>query len=131
MRAILATGALTVVVTSLIGASAVAQKKGVEEVEVEATRILSTKVAGRTATGVPIVNISLSYGVNIADLDLASREGADELERRVHDAAHAACKEISRQHPDTTPDDAACANAAANRAMVKARDLIAQAQKGR
>lgn len=131
MRAILARGALTVILTSLIDGSAVAQQKDVEEVEVEATRILSTKVAGRTATGVPIVNISLSYGVNIADLNLASREGADELERRVHDAAHAACKEISRQHPNATPDDAACANAAANRAMVKARELIAQAQQGR
>lgn len=131
MRAVFVRAASAAVTAALISSIAVAQKKGIEEVEVEATRVLSTKVAGRTATGVPIVNVSLSYGVNIADLDLASREGASELESRVQDAAHAACREISRQHPDATPDDAACTNAAAKKAMVKARELIAEAQKAR
>jgi UrcA family protein len=72
---------------------------------------------------------SLSYGVSIKDLDLASASGATELEKRVNDSALAICKEIGRQYPESGPDDATCAKLAAKKAMVKARELIAAAHK--
>lgn len=102
--------------------------QNLEEVTVQAKRIVK-KVVGRSSTGVPIEDISLSYGVSAAGLDLGSGAGASELERRVKDAATAACEEIGRQYPDATPSDRECARIAADQAMVKARELIAAAKK--
>jgi UrcA family protein len=112
---------------TLISGIAVAQN--LEEVTVQGTRMVNTKTAGRTASGIPIVDVSLSYGVSTAGLDLASYAGAMELEKRVRDAAMAACKEISKQYPDATPSEADCAKAAADKAMVKAHELETTAAK--
>ena len=106
---------------------AVAQN--LNEITVQGTRILSTKTEGRTATGEPILDVSLSYGVSLAGLDLASHVDALELEKRVHGAALAACKEIGKQYPDATPSDELCAKKAADKAMVKAHELEAAAAK--
>jgi UrcA family protein len=105
----------------------------VEEVTVTASRILTETPAGSTTTGVPIVDISLSYGVSYAGLDLASHSGATELEKRVREAAQAACKEITRQRPlvHMTPDDATCAKVATDKAMPKVHELVAAAEKHR
>jgi UrcA family protein len=116
-----------VVASALLGSIAIAQN--IEEVTVQGTRMLNAKTVGKTASGVPIVDVSLSYGVSTADLDLASHVGATELEKRVHDAAMAACKEISKQYPDATPSEADCAKAAADKAMVRAHELEAAAAK--
>jgi UrcA family protein len=115
------------VASALIGGIAIAQNT--EEVTVQGTRAVSAKTVGRTASGVPIVDVSLAYGVSTAGLDLASHVGATELEKRVHDAAMAACKEISKQYPDATPSEADCAKAAADKAMVRVHELEAAAAK--
>ena len=115
------------VAAALIGSIAAAQN--IEEVTVQGTRMLSTKAAGHTASGVPIVDVSLSYGVSTAGLDLASHAGAMELEKRVHDAGMAACKEITKQYPDAMPSEADCAKAAADKAMVRVHELEAAAAK--
>ena len=101
----------------------------VQGVTVQATRILSTNTVGRTANGIPIVDLSLSYGVSTAGLDLASHAGAMELEKRVHDAGIAACKEISRQYADAMPNEAECAKAATDKALVRVHELEAAADK--
>ena len=51
------------------------------------------------------------------------------MQRRVNDAAKAACKEIGHQYPDATPSDAECAKVAADKAMVRVRELLASAHK--
>ena len=51
----------------------------------------------RSYIGLPILKVSPSYGVNIADLDLATQDGPMALERRVKDAAKAACQEMNRR----------------------------------
>jgi UrcA family protein len=106
---------------------AVAQN--LQEVTVQGTRVVNTKTVGRTASGVPIVDVSLSYGVSTAGLDLASHVGAVELEKRVHDAAVAACHEIGKQYPDATPSEEDCAKAATGKAMVRVHELEAAAAK--
>jgi UrcA family protein len=83
---------------------------------------------GRSYTGLPILKVSLSYGVNITDLDLATQDGPMALEKRVKDAAKAACQELGQKYPISTPSDKDCARAAAEKAMVKARDLVAKAR---
>ena len=108
--------------------SGIAMAQNTEKVKVQTKRVLITKAIGRTSNGVPIIDVSVSYGVNVAGLDLASNAGAAELSRRISDAAQAACKELSRQYPDATPDDAECAKRAADKAMIKLHKLVAAAQ---
>jgi UrcA family protein len=100
------------------------------EVTVQASRAVVTTV-GKSASGVPIQDISLSYGVSTKGLDLSSYAGATELKKRVSDAATAACKEITRQYPtaSTSTTDIECVKAATDKAMVQANALIAAAGK--
>ena len=126
MKAILVNAAVGAVASVIVGGIAMAQN--VEEVTVQAQRGLTMKVVGRTSSGVPLVDMSLGYGVNAAGLDLASNAGAAELARRINEAARAACSEIGRQYPAAAPSDAECAKSAAGEAMVKARKLVTAAQ---
>jgi UrcA family protein len=121
--------AIGVAASMSLGSVAAAQE--VQEIVVTAKGVVSEKPAGKTASGVPIVNMSVSYGVSYAGLDLASAAGAAEIEKRVNDAAKEACKTIAAQHPLTyfTTNDAECTKAAAGKAMVKAHALIAEAGK--
>jgi len=102
------------------------------EVRVEATRIVSKTSATAAIpgpAGFPVKDLSLAYGVSLAGLNLATKSGAAEAEKRVNNAALAACKEIGRQYPDATPSEDECARDAAKRAMVKVHELVATAEK--
>jgi UrcA family protein len=121
---------ITVAVGLLAGASlsavVVAQEMG--EVSVQASRVVK-KVIGTTSSGVPIEDVSLSYGVGTAGLDLSTSAGAAELQKRVGNAATAACKELGRQFPSSTTSDAECIKKATDKAMVRVNELIAAAKK--
>ena len=119
--------AIGILAATSISAIALADDMG--SVTVQATRVVSQKTVGRTASGIPIVDISLSYGVSAKGLDLASHAGFMELEKRVNDAAKSACQELSRQYPEATPSDADCAKNAAAKAMVRVNELAAAATK--
>lgn len=109
-----------------VNAVVVADEMG--EVTVQASRVVK-KTLGTTASGIPIEDISLSYGVSTAGLDLSSSAGASALQKRIADAASAACKELARQYPDSKTTDAECVKAATDKAMVKANEMIAAAKK--
>ena len=111
-----------------VNAVVIAQEMG--EVTVQASRVVK-KTIGRTSSGVPIEDISLSYGVSTTGLDLSSSAGADALKKRVTEAANAACKELSRQYPEATPTDADCVKNATDKAMVRVNELVAAAKKGK
>lgn len=96
------------------------------EVKVVASRALNTKSA-RTANGVPIHAVLLGFGVKSDGLDLASHEGHVKLERRVADAAKAACRELGKKYPKSTPTDAQCAKETTDRAMAEVQELEAAA----
>jgi UrcA family protein len=106
----------------------IAQEMG--EVTVQASRVVK-KTIGTTSSGIPIQDISLSYGVTTAGLDLSSSAGAAALQKRVSDAAKAACKELGRQYPDSSTTDADCVKAATDKAMVKVNAMIAAAKQGK
>ena len=112
-----------------LGAIAVAEE--LPAIVVTGKGVVAAKSAGNTSSGVPIVDMSITYGVSYAGLDLASAAGAAEIEKRVNDAAKEACKEIAARYPvrEFTTTEAQCAKAAAEQAMVKARALIAEAGK--
>ena len=119
--------AIGLVAAASVSTIAVAQDMG--SVTVKASRIVSEKSVGKTSSGIPIVDISLSYGVSAKDLDLASHAGAMELEKRVNDAALEACKELNRQYPESKPSDRECAKNAVDNAMVRVHELEAAAAK--
>jgi UrcA family protein len=111
--------------SALIGSTVFAQN--VEEITVQGTRSMTVTLQGRTSSGIPIKDVSMSYGVSYAGLDLVSHAGVLELQKRVTDAALAACKEIGRQYPDSTPSEADCAKAATDKAIAKVNELAAAA----
>ena len=115
-----------VLVTAAMGGVSLAQS--VEEVKIEATRVPSVKVVGRSTSGVPIEEVSLSSRVNSAGLDLATNSGALAFEHRIHDVASSMCKELGEKYPGSTPGTAECAKAATDKAMVKGKELIAAAE---
>ncbi len=119
---------ITVGLLACTVAGAPARSEPLEGVNVEASRVIKETV-GRAPNSAPIQAISLSYRVTYADLDLATTDGAAKLEKRVQDAAMAACKEISKMYPLATPDDMACARKAAADAMVKVKEAVAAAGK--
>ena len=113
---------------ALLGGIVIAQD--IEEVTVQGSRVVTTKVVGRTSSGVPIKDVSISYGVSIAGLDLASHAGFMEAKKRVNDVAEAACRDLVQRYPIGTPSEAECTKAAADKAMVKVNELAAAASKG-
>ena len=118
-----------VAVSISVGSIAVAQP--VQEIVVTARGDVTVKPAGTSASKVPIVDMSISYGVSYAGLDLASAVGVAELEKRVNDAAKEACKELADRRPfqQFTTSEAECVKAAADKALVKVHDLEAAAAK--
>jgi hypothetical protein len=106
---------------ALLGSMAFGQ--AIEGVTVQGTRVISQTTKSVGPFGVPLIDVSLSYGVSTVGLDLATHVGALELEKRVHDAAVAACREIGRQYPDATPDEQTCARSAADKAMTRVHEL--------
>jgi UrcA family protein len=83
-------------------------------VAVTGSRAVSEKIVGYSPVGADIREVSLSYRVNVADLDLTDSAGKSELKKRVKAAAGAACKELDRlalvnltsaiqQNPGSTP----------------------------
>jgi UrcA family protein len=113
----------------LVNSAVIAQD--VPEVTVQAKRLLNTKVTEHIEGGLPIQDISVSYGVRTSDLDLSTHSAAMVLEQRVRDAAKLACKEINRQFPEAKPGVLECAKTTAEKAMPQVNQLVASAEKAR
>ncbi|MDE2295062.1 MAG: UrcA family protein [Gammaproteobacteria bacterium] len=109
-------------------AAGVTGAQTLKEISVEAGR--ATKVVGHTSSGIPIEEVSLTRHVYYGDLDLRTHSGAVELERRVHETAQAACKQLDELYPLTTSESPACAEQAAKGAMEQVHALIAAAEQG-
>lgn len=108
-------------VLAALAAVVSAYAASLETVTVTGSRGLTEKEIGKTSSGLPIEEVSLSYTVKIGDLDPNSAAGLAEIEKRVMAAANAACKEIDRLalgNP-TSPNDAACVKRAVDAAMAK------------
>ena len=105
-----------------------ATAQNAKEVNIQATRAINEKVIAYITGGGKIIELTLSYPVNFADLDITSVSGAAELEKRVQDAARAACAEIGSKHPNATPSDAVCAQKAEAKALSEVRKLVAAAR---
>jgi UrcA family protein len=98
----------------------------VEEIRVEAPRMVKreTLPLGRGT------QVSLSYTVNYADLDLRQDAGARDLQSRIETAANEVCAQLERMYPQGYPTKDVCARRATDKAMVDARAAI-DAARGR
>ncbi|HMK87901.1 MAG TPA: UrcA family protein [Steroidobacteraceae bacterium] len=94
-----------------------------KEVTVQAKRMLTTQIVGRTATGIPITQISMSYTVSLAGVDLSTQAGVQEIENRINDVALTACKDISSKYPTAEPSDAECAKIAAKKPLAQLHQM--------
>lgn len=124
---------LLAVASSLLGWLAVCAGAGAQQIEgvdVSASRIVKEQV-GTSRLQAPINAVSLSYRVSYADLDLGTKDGAAAFEKRVNEAALAACRQITQLYPDATPDDSACARRAVDEAMPAVRKAVEAAAKAR
>jgi len=121
--------AIGAVALALVGGIAVGQNQNMDEITVQGTRMVVTKLAGKTSSGIPVNDVSLGYGVIIKGLDLASHAGFVEAEKRVKEVAEAACKELVKRYPDGEPSEAECAKAATDKAMVIINGWAALASK--
>ena len=105
------------------------EEDGLSQITVTATRqnpkpMVSTTGWPRAA----VTQVTLSYAVTVAGYDLTTKSGVADLEKAVKETARDVCKQIGRQYPGSTPDDAECAKAATDAAMVQVHRLVAAAQ---
>jgi UrcA family protein len=112
-------GALMVGMVAAAAIGSMASAQDTQEVTVQGTRMVTTKIVGPSSSAVPVTDISISYGVSTAGLDLRSHAGVMELEKRVKDVAETACKELSTRYPTGTPSETDCAKAAVAKTMAK------------
>ena len=110
---------------ALFMVSGIAAAQNAKEVKIQAQRVINEKVIAHITGGGKIIELTLSYPVSFADLDITSVTGAAELEKRVNDAARAACEEIASKYPSATPSNAVCAEKAAAKAMTEVRKMVA------
>ncbi len=121
MKAMLRGLALGLTAIAIGGTSAYAET--LETVTVTGSRAVSEKFIGKSTIGADIREVSLSYRVNVADLDLASSAGKAELEKRVKATASAACQELKRFEfgNPVSPDETTCVKKAVDEAMATVR----------
>lgn len=101
------------------GTSATAQEQQLDTITVQATRLVATKLVGRTSSGIPVESVSLSYAVSLQGVDLSTPSGMQELEKRINDVALTACEDLGHRYPDSTPDDKTCARDTAKKAIAQ------------
>jgi UrcA family protein len=114
----------------VVAGNVVAQNVPMPEVIVEAHRAVSTRI-GTHASGIPIHEVSMGYTVTAEGLDISTPIGRQAFEARVSQAAMAACREITRQFHNATPNEAECARQATERAMAQVRQVEDAAAKGK
>jgi UrcA family protein len=140
MNKVLVTSAVATLAALVASSVAFAQKPiepgmagaVLEEVTVSATRINVKATVSKVGwPHTPVKQVTLSYVISVAEFDLTTTAGVAALEKEVNDAAMDVCKEIGRQYPGSTPDDAGCAKAASAKAMVRVHELVAAAAKGK
>ena len=110
----------------LVGAvgagNVMAQNVAMPEVTVESHRVVETTV-GKSASGIPVVDVSMGYTVSSKGLDISTAIGARAFEARIKDAATAACQELGQRYPNSSTTDLECTKQATEKALAKARQL--------
>jgi UrcA family protein len=78
--------------------------------------VTAPRTLGKTSSGIPIEQVSMSATVAFKDLDLKKPQGAAELDKRVRSTAASMCKKLEADYPVGTPDAVTCAKQAVKNA---------------
>jgi UrcA family protein len=89
--------------------------------------VTSKSVIGHSELGIPLEQVSITYRVSYADLDLRTVVGAAELNKRVKEPAHAACKQLDDLYPLEEKNEPQCARTAIAQASSQVEHAIANA----
>jgi UrcA family protein len=116
--------ALAALGTLIIGGPAVAQQVD-DEVVVQSHREFAYASHSLASTHLLTVTRRVSY----ADLDLATKSGAQELEARVRSTARAICEKLDRKDPSWGSNSGTCFRDAVVTGMTEVRTAIAAARK--
>jgi UrcA family protein len=117
------------IVLATASAAAVAQQTNqTPDFKIEAGKVQET--VKLSYDGVPMERLQVDVPVSYANLDLTTTSGAAELEKRVAEAAKAACEKVDGADPfnlsDT--DDTDCVRTATNGAMKRVKAVITAAR---
>jgi len=131
--ALAATGALVgALATSVSSAAAqTTYQTTTEEMTIIAPNV-QPRTIGRSYTGAPVEELSLSRVVDYSDLDLSRWTDVQRLDHRIRRAAYAACNELDREypqalHPSYQSSDLGCVARATDEGMARARLAVALA----
>lgn len=122
MRKVLQVQAIALLAAAAVCGGGVAQDLG--DVTVQASQIDKILV-GKSWSGIPVYELSVTHAVSAADLDLRTSEGMVTLQDRVEKAAKHGCHEIGMVYRDARPDEQTCARQATSEAMGRVRELLA------
>jgi UrcA family protein len=86
-----------------------------------------TTSAGKTATGMPVVETEIRHRIRFDDLDLATEAGAAALVERVRAVAREGCAELDKLYAPAA-SDASCTRKAVSEAMPQIDAVIAAAK---
>jgi UrcA family protein len=117
--------ALSAVFAAPVASADDAQVTG--EVTVQAERP-TTRVVGRSPSGMPIVLSSVQYRVSYSDLELSIPSNAKVLKTRVRDAARAACADLDKLYSQPASGADGCSQQAEERAKPQVLSAIAAAE---
>jgi UrcA family protein len=120
----------TLVIAGVMLTSHAVFAQTVSEITVIAPHSIEHKTVGRTYTGIPIEQISLSHHVSFRDLDLRRPADAAELNKRVDEAARIGCRELDGLYPldELTPSNKTCTKSAIDAASRQVTAAIAAAR---
>jgi UrcA family protein len=91
------------------------------------------RTVGRSDTGIPVEELSLSRVVDISDLDLSRQQDVDMMDYRVRMAALRACGALDREYPQSLypsypSSDDGCVTRATNEGIEQERQAVAAAE---
>jgi UrcA family protein len=98
---------------------------GAEPLEVVTVEAARTQKVAQTHFGVPVREITIASRVSYAELDLATPQGAKDLEKRIRETATSSCKEMDVKFPVEGYGEADCIKHAVDGAMSQANKIIA------
>ena len=121
----LVAGAALPATVAFVAAAALAQATNVGGVTVTAPRTI-----GRDPAGAAIERVSMSQRVRTSDLDLRTRIGAAELDKRIASAARTMCRQLESLYPVGAPDAQTCARRSVRASQKDATAAKARARRG-
>ena len=125
IRGILRRSGPALLVASLCLGATTALADNLKTITIGAGVLTKTVVDHSVSTGAPIEEVVITHRVSYADLDLRTQAGAAELQRRVHETARTACKQLDDLYPLERKQARDCTQTAITAASLQVKNAIA------